>query len=298
MTPNPQLSSTKSRPSYAITLLTSLGVGALIEHSLIGGEWWTENPFSYVGRVLGGALVAGALAYFPVFFVQGLLVQTSDTRNQKWPKRIFPAIVGAALLGVFVYDTVKLYLPYSGSARTAAIQEMTDGCLDTTKNSLPSATDEQRRGYCTCLSNTVIDKVTPHELRDLTEPSNAERLKTTLARYAKDCGNSLAEIQQLYEEAASINGQLPKKIDAITTLAKVEYSDNVFTYYYDIEPTAYQSQNWSVERLRKTVKTNACETFAGSLGTTALQSIRYVYNTGGRDNILIEVGEKDCAPAR
>jgi hypothetical protein len=236
MTANPQLSSTKSRPSYAITLLTALGVGALIEHSLIGRDWWNMDPFFYVGRVVGGAVVAGALAYFPIFIVQNILVQVSVTRNQKWPKRIFPAIVAVALLGVFAYDTLKLYLPYSGNARAAAIREMTDGCLDTAKNSLPSATDEQRRGYCTCVSNTVVDKFTPQELRDLTEPSNAERLKTTLATYANNCGTSLSEIQQLYEEAASINARLPKKIDAITTLTKADYRDNVFTYYYDIEP--------------------------------------------------------------
>jgi hypothetical protein len=224
MTPNPQVNSTKSRPSYPITLLTALGVGALCEHSLVGREWWTMNPAAYIGEVLGGALVAGALAYFPVFIVQSLVIQVSDRRNQRWPKKFFPAIVVVALLGVFAYDTVKLYLPYSGSARAAAIQEMTDGCLDTVKNSLPNATDEQRRGYCTCLSNTVIDKFTPQEFRDLTEPSNVERLKTTLARYAKNCENPPNETQQqLYEEAASINGQLPKKIDAITTLTKVEY---------------------------------------------------------------------------
>jgi hypothetical protein len=190
MTPNPQLSSTKSRPSYPITLLTALGVGALFEHSLIGREWWTMNPAAYIGEILGGALVAGALAYFPVFIVQSLLAGVSDRRNRQWPKRIVPGIVVVALLGVFAYDTVKLYLPYSGSARAAAIQEMTDGCLETIKNSLPSATDQQRRGYCTCLSNTVIDKFTPQEFRDLTEPSNAERLKTTLTTYAKDCGNT------------------------------------------------------------------------------------------------------------
>ena len=107
-------------------------------------------------------------------------------------------------------------------------------------------------------------------------------------------GNPPDATQQLYEGAASINAQLPKKIDAITTLTKAEYRNNVFTYYYDIEPTAYQSPNWSADRMRQIVKTNACGTFTGSLGTSALQ-FRYVYNTGGRDNIVIDVGEKDSA---
>ncbi len=111
-------------------------------------------------------------------------------------------------------------------------------------------------------------------------------------------GNPPDATQQLYEGAASINAQLPKKIDAITTLTRAEYRNNVFTYYYDIEPTAYQSPNWSADRMKQIVKTNACGTFTGSLGTSALLSVRYVYNTGGRDNIVIDVGEKDCTPAR
>jgi len=186
---NHQAISTKSRASLPITFLVALGVGALCEHSLIGREWWTINTAAYIGELLGGALLAGALAFFPIFIVQNLLVQVSDSRNQRWPKTIIPTIVIMTLIGVFAYDTAKLYLPYSGSARGAAIQEMTGGCLATVQSSLPDATDQQRHDYCTCLSNTVIDKFTPQELRALSEPSNDEKLRTILASYAKDCSS-------------------------------------------------------------------------------------------------------------
>jgi hypothetical protein len=110
--------------------------------------------------------------------------------------------------------------------------------------------------------------------------------------------NPLNDVQQLYDSVAAINAQLPKKVDAITTLTKAEYSNNVFTYYYEIEPTAYQSPNWSTDRLKANITTNACSTFKGSLGTPALRSVRYVYKTGARDNLVIEVGERDCERAR
>jgi hypothetical protein len=110
--------------------------------------------------------------------------------------------------------------------------------------------------------------------------------------------NPLNDVQQLYDSVASINAQLPKKVDAITTLTKAEYSNNVFTYYLEIDPTAYQSPNWSTDRLKANITTNACSTFKGSLGTFALRSVRYVYETGARDNLVIEVGERDCEGAR
>jgi hypothetical protein len=113
----------------------------------------------------------------------------------------------------------------------------------------------------------------------------------TIAEFS---GTPLNEIQQLYDAAAAINVQLPKKIDAITTLTKASYSENVFTYYYDVDTTTAYSKNWSVDRMKAIVKKNACDTFKGSLGTAALLSVRYVYNTGDRDKIVIQVGERDC----
>ena len=95
-------------------------------------------------------------------------------------ERLLPAIVVVALLGVFSYDTAKLYLPYSGSALVDAIREMTDGCLATSKNSLSGATDQQRRNYCTCVSNAAIPKFTPQQSRDLAEPSNIEKFKSII----------------------------------------------------------------------------------------------------------------------
>src|SRR5260370_24739450 len=111
-------------------------------------------------------------------------------------------------------------------------------------------------------------------------------------------GISLNETRELYDAATAINAQTPKKIDSITTIKKAEYVDDVFTYYYDIDPTGYQSPNWSVDRLKTTIKTNACDTFKGSLGTAVLRSVRYVYKTGASGNIVIEIGESDCEAAR
>ena len=111
-------------------------------------------------------------------------------------------------------------------------------------------------------------------------------------------GSPLNDVQQLHDSVAAINAQVPKKVDAITTLTEAEYSNTVFTYYYDISPTAYQSPNWSTDRLKANIMTNACDTFKGSLGTSALRSVRYVYKTGAKDNLVIEVGERDCERAR
>jgi hypothetical protein len=115
---------------------------------------------------------------------------------------------------------------------------------------------------------------------------------------AEFSGTPLNETKQLYDAARAINVQTPKKIDAITTLTKAEYGDDVFTYYYDIDPAGYQSPTWSVDRLKETIKKNACDTFKGSLGTSVLRNVRYVYKTGASGNIVIEIGERDCEPAR
>ena len=102
------------------------------------------------------------------------------------------------------------------------------------------------------------------------------------------------DIQQLYDSVMALNARLPKKVDAMTTVTKVDYSDGIYTYYYDIDPTVYQSPNWSTERLKRTITSNACETFKGILGTRALRTVRYVYKTSQRPEIVIEVAQKDC----
>lgn len=99
---------------------------------------------------------------------------------------------------------------------------------------------------------------------------------------------------QLYDSAASLNAQLPKKIDAVTTLTKVGYNDDVYTYYYDMDPAVYRSLNWSAERMKRNITSNACKTFKGSLGTPTLRAVRYVYKTSERPEIVIEVVQKDC----
>jgi hypothetical protein len=113
---------------------------------------------------------------------------------------------------------------------------------------------------------------------------------------AQFSGTSFNDTEQFYDAANSINAQTPKKIDIITTLTKAEYKNNVFTYFYHIDPTVSHSTNWSADRIREAVKKNACDTFKGSFGTSALQSVRYVYNTNGSDKIVIEIGESDCNP--
>jgi hypothetical protein len=118
-----------------------------------------------------------------------------------------------------------------------------------------------------------------------------------LKTVAEFSGNPVNEVQQLYDEASAINVQVPKKVDAITTLTKAEYRDDVFTYYYDIDQAAYQSPNWSTDKAKVTIKANACETFKGSVGTAALRSVRYVYKADGKDVFVVEVGGRDCEPA-
>jgi hypothetical protein len=115
---------------------------------------------------------------------------------------------------------------------------------------------------------------------------------------AEFSGTPLNDTQQLYDAAAAINVQVPKKIDSITTLTKVQYTDNVFTYYYDIDAAGYQSPEWSADRLKTSIKANACEAFKRSLGSSALLSVRYVYKAGVRDNIAMEFGKKDCETTR
>src|SRR5438128_7423567 len=64
---------------------------------------------------------------------------------------------------------------------------------------------------------------------------------------AEFSGHPVNEVKQLYDAASAINVQVPRKVDATTTLTKAEYKDDVFIYYYDIDPAVYQSPNWSTD---------------------------------------------------
>jgi hypothetical protein len=110
-------------------------------------------------------------------------------------------------------------------------------------------------------------------------------------------GNPVEATGQLYEAAASINAQVPKKLDSVTTLTGAEYRDDVFTYYYEIDPAAYHSPNWSSERAAAIVKRNACSMFKDSVGSQDLRMIRYRYKVGTIEAFVIEVGKKDCEAA-
>ena len=77
---------------------------------------------------------------------------------------------------------------------------------------------------------------------------------------------------QMRQMADNINKQLPRKVDDVLTLEKIEYSDKVFSYYYKIDDLNKLQYLPSIER--DTNKTT-CKTMEKIINE---QGFSYYYN--------------------
>jgi hypothetical protein len=102
-----------------------------------------------------------------------------------------------------------------------------------------------------------------------------------------------ADDSEMAEGMATLNAQLPKKLDALTTLTKVSYDNNerVMTYFYEVNVRGNQRARSSAE-VKENFAISMCDSFKTVFA--GVKEFRLVYAGYGRPDDVIEVTREDC----
>ena len=89
-----------------------------------------------------------------------------------------------------------------------------------------------------------------------------------------------------------LNAQLPRRLDQITTMDKIEYSDHVLYYHYTIDAAAIEKV--SFEALQALLVKGGCQDWKRDLDNGTFSRIDYQYSGGGRLLRTISIMASSC----